>query len=517
MKRVAGLFVCMLTVVWFSEAAATPSVNGATVTENSPIIDAQGDVWEIMSGVIVKNGARVGNNYNVDLLLEYNQAFYQRNTSNEWYRWTGTVWSATGDPRVASANAARTGIAGVALVDAKHNVWMLASDQIAYESGARAGGNYNTISLLYYNSVIYCENSNDEWYSWNGSAWAVVAADPTSDTKQRSANGATISVASGTLVDASGNVWTVGRNEYAYENGARAGGNYNTILVLVYNGMIYSENGSGDWYSWNGSKWARVSGDPEGSGTALGSSDPRGPNLVQYATYTSPVCPAGNPSCVPPFEGDSSVTFTKVTTKGNAIWVAATVSDYGGIHSITVTDSQNNTYHMLNQVNDGRPGSQTVAHFYAANVAGGPDTITVNWSADNYKGVVAAEIAGVTGSPLVNNNANIQDGQLSLSDGNVTSRGMTVTAASNPSLRLALTMDTNGGASDVGGSGFCALPAGPGFTLVTQLWDWSPSGSQACNLATLETRTVTASGAVTGEFTSPYLSDPYVTVGVVFH
>jgi hypothetical protein len=206
-----------------------------------------------------------------------------------------------------------------------------------------------------------------------------------------------------------------------------------------------------------------------------------------------------------------------VTTKGNTIWVAATVSDYGGIHAITVTDSQNNTYHELNQGNDKAPGSQSVAQFYASNVLGGADTVTVNWSADNYKGVLAAEIAGVTASPLVGYTVDIQDGNLASRSDNVTSNGISVSSAGTPSLLVALTMDTDGGGSDTGGSGFCAVPPGTGFTQVTQLWNWSATGQPACNLATLETKTVTGSGNVAGSFTTTHQSDPYVTVATVFH
>jgi hypothetical protein len=205
-----------------------------------------------------------------------------------------------------------------------------------------------------------------------------------------------------------------------------------------------------------------------------------------------------------------------VTTKGNTIWVAATVSDYGGTHAITVTDSQNNTYHELNQGNDGAPGSQSVAQFYAGNILGGADTVTVEWSSDNYKGVLAAEIAGVKGSPLVGNSVDIQDGHIASGSDNVTSKGISVGSSGTPALVVALTMDTDGGGSDTGGTGFCAVSSGNGFHQVTQLWNWSPTGQPACNLATFETLTVTKSGMASGYFTTTHLSDPYVTVATIF-
>ncbi len=523
MKRMVKFSLYLLASTWgLAAVAATPSVNGSNIFAEPYLIDEQNNTWSIVDGVIKKNGVHAASNYNVNLLLEYNQNLYQRNTSNDWYMWTAGTWSGTSDPRVVSASGARIGVGTEVLVDSEQHIWTLPSDEYAYRDGLQAGGNYNTIRILYYNKVIYCENGSGNWYSWNGSTWTQISGDPTvstaTGTRTPSANGTSIGVGSNILVDSKGNAWTLPSTEYASVNGARADGNYNTVLVLYFNSVIYCENTSGDWYSWNGSSWTRVSGNPETvgvSGAAPPSSDPRGPNLAQYVSYTSPVCPANNPTCTPPFVDNSSVAFSKATTKGDAIWVAVTVSDYSGAHAVTVTDSQHNTYHQLNQGNDPAPGSQSVAQFYAANIAGGADTVTVNWGADNYKGVLAAEIAGVTASPLLGNSVNIQDGGMASSSNNLTSKTISVASSPTPSLLVALTMDTDGGGSDTGGTGFCAVPAGSGFTLVAQLWSWSPAGQAACNLATFETET-TSAGSVAGSFTTAHDSDPYVTVVAVF-
>jgi len=507
MNVLSRLSVGLIAATWGLVAmAATPSVDGSNVFAQPSIIDAEGNTWTVNAGVIEKNGARVGTNYNVIFLLEYYQVFYHENTADEWFKWTGATWAPTSDPRVISASGARIGMGNDLVVDAGKHVWTLAANGYAYKDGERAGSNYNTITVLYYDNVIYCENTSDEWYSWNGWTWIKVSGDPTVSKRQgTSTNGSSIGVGSGTLVDAAGNVWTLPASEIAYVNGTRAGGNYNSILLLYYNAAVYSENTTAQWYSWNGSTWHRLAGDP------------RGPTLKQTVIYTSPVCPASNPGCTPQFELNSSVTFTQVTTKGNAIWVAATVSDYGGIHTISVTDSQNNTYQDLGQVNDGAPGSQSVAQFYAGNIAGGADTITVTWSADNYKGVVAAEIAGVQAAPLVSGAVVVQDGNLSAGNDNVSGGAIAVNSATSPAFMVALTMDTDGGGSDVGGSGYCAVPAGTGFAQVLQFWNWAPSGQAACNLATLETKTLGSASAPAGTFTSTHLSDPYVTASAVFH
>ena len=227
------------------------------------------------------------------------------------------------------------------------------------------------------------------------------------------------------------------------------------------------------------------------------------PSLVQFVTVQS--ADAEN-------EDDSTVQFPAPTKTGDAIWVAVTVPDFGGVHTISVTDTQGNTYTLLDQKNDGKPGTQSVAHFYAANIVGDtatPDSVTVHWSVDNYKGVLAGEIAGVTGAPLVGHSANIQDG-LNRGTNNVTSDAIPVSAAQTPALLVALSMNTSGGTSDTGGSGFGAPAAGTGFLPRTVVWDWG------ANLATFETSSITAAGDAVPLFNAPS-TDSYLTVAAVFH
>ncbi|MGA2190664.1 MAG: choice-of-anchor D domain-containing protein, partial [Steroidobacteraceae bacterium] len=226
------------------------------------------------------------------------------------------------------------------------------------------------------------------------------------------------------------------------------------------------------------------------------------PQLVQYQTRQT----IGNAG-----HNNNPVQFTSMTTAGDTIWVAVTLSDYAGIHTISVTDTQGNSFQELDQENDGTPGWQTVAHFYASNIAGDtttPDIVTIVWSNENYKGVLITEIAGTTGAPLVAHSANIQDG-LGAGSNNVTSGSITVGAAQTPALLLALSMNTTGGSSDLGGSGFGGPSAGTGFTPVATMWNWGT------NLATFETAPVTAAGSVAALFNAPD-TDSYVTVAAVF-
>jgi len=240
-----------------------------------------------------------------------------------------------------------------------------------------------------------------------------------------------------------------------------------------------------------------------GGGASTPPPDPGAPTLAQMNTFQTTGAA---------FAVNSSVQFKNATKAGNMIWVAATLSDFAGAHTISVTDTQGNVYTLLDQENDGVPGTQTVAHFYAANIVGDtttPDTVTVVWSNDNYKGRLITEISGTTAAPLVGHAAKIQDGLTGGSD-NVASGAVNVPTAKTPALLVALSMNTSGGASDTGGSGAGGPAAGSGMTQVAMLWNWGT------NLATFATSSVTSAESVTSLFSAPHL-DSYVTVAAVFH
>jgi hypothetical protein len=210
--------------------------------------------------------------------------------------------------------------------------------------------------------------------------------------------------------------------------------------------------------------------------------------------------------------GNASLQFNAATKAGDAIWVAVTVSDYAGVHTLAITDTEGNQYTLLDQENDGPPGTQTVAQFYAANIAGDsatPDTVNVTWTEDDYKGILIAEISGTTSSPLVGHAANIQDG-LPAGSNNVTAGPIDVPQTATPALLVALSMNTSGGSSDTGGSGYGGPAVGTGMTQVSMLWDWG------VNLATFATAAVPGTASVSSTFDAPD-TDSYVTVTAVFH
>jgi hypothetical protein len=134
------------------------------------------------------------------------------------------------------------------ITDSGGNSWTV-SGGVIHENGALAGYSAAVVKLLYDNGTIYQENSAAGWWSWNGSTW-VASSDPS---RVASASGTDIP-ASKQITDSSGNIWAISSG-VVYENGVLAGYSLNVAELLYENNAIFHENTSGDWYTWNGSKW----------------------------------------------------------------------------------------------------------------------------------------------------------------------------------------------------------------------------------------------------------------------
>jgi hypothetical protein len=230
------------------------------------------------------------------------------------------------------------------------------------------------------------------------------------------------------------------------------------------------------------------------------------------------------------FEQDFPTQFKTPTEKGSTIWVAATIPNDGGQNDLKVVDTQGNTFAALDELHDTGRGAQSVWHFYATNIKGDsgstPDTVTVQWANDNYKGVLIAEVAGATAASLVGHHGNIQAENAPSGEDTVTSGDIDVTASDAPALLLSASMDTYGGTSDEGGDDFPGPVAGSGYTSEGVLWNFDPgqtcTGGLACNLATFEAKTITgATTSAAGVFTArapktASVPGTYVTVAAVF-
>lgn len=79
--------------------AATPSASGTTIPPAASIIDASGNTWTVKNGVVYSNGSLAGYSANVTLLLWFGGNMYAEASDNTFWKWTGSVWAPSADPR----------------------------------------------------------------------------------------------------------------------------------------------------------------------------------------------------------------------------------------------------------------------------------------------------------------------------------------------------------------------------------------------------------------------------------
>jgi len=86
-----------------SPPAGTASTSGSTIPPSTSLVDAQGNVWTLVSGVVYENGKTAGKTGGVILVLYLNGEIYQQITKNqygEWWGWVNNAWVAVAaDPR----------------------------------------------------------------------------------------------------------------------------------------------------------------------------------------------------------------------------------------------------------------------------------------------------------------------------------------------------------------------------------------------------------------------------------
>src|SRR6202035_4345978 len=102
------------------------------------------------------------------------------------------------------------------IIDASGNIWTLSSTKAVLENGMAAGYTANVALLLYYNSVVYQENTAGGWWDWNGSGWTGVSGNPSTGAGAGTGSGSGSVSGTGTtippapqIIDASGNIWTL--------------------------------------------------------------------------------------------------------------------------------------------------------------------------------------------------------------------------------------------------------------------------------------------------------------------
>jgi hypothetical protein len=206
---------------------------------------------------------------------------------------------------------------------------------------------------------------------------------------------------------------------------------------------------------------------------------------------------------------------------GSTIYVVGTWPNTSTTYpTMGVTDGAN-TYTLLNRYDDttlldlGIQGTQSMGHWYAANVSAGNYTINMSPTPETYEdwvGLVAFEVAGASGTPLDGHSLNFQAG---VAPGTNTVSA-TVTTANSSGILIAVTFD------DIDATAPTEPLAGSGFTSVARpLWHFAqvPPILTGGPSAGAEYAFITSSGAHTATF-SPQeggsQAPDYMTCAAIF-
>jgi hypothetical protein len=186
-------------------ATSTPlveSAQGTTVPSASQIVDSLKRVFTLVNSGTVGNQIAINGvidpvTSDVTLLLYYNHLVYQQNAVGDFYRLDSTGWTLVSDPRV-SAPAPTESAQGTTvpsasqLVDSQGRIFTLVNsgatlgNQIAI-NGAIDSVTSNVTLLLYYNHLVYQQNSVGDFYRLDSTGWTKVsdprAPAPASDTQ----------------------------------------------------------------------------------------------------------------------------------------------------------------------------------------------------------------------------------------------------------------------------------------------------------------------------------------------
>lgn len=166
-----------------------------------------------------------------------------------------------------------------------------------------------------------------------------------------------------------------------------------------------------------------------------------------------------------PDSASSSLSFNSSNTAGNWIGVCIRAGAQG--ETFTVTDSNGNTYHQAVQFSDtlDTPSGNTIAIFYAENIAGGSNTVTVSDTISGTLRFAILEYSGIATSNSLDITAGTQGSSASPNSGSATT-----TANGDLLLGAIATAD---GEAFVAGAGYStkeSVPAEPSTKLIAQDW-----------------------------------------------
>lgn len=163
-------------------------------------VDTAGNVYTLTSGgIALKDAKAIPGGSGTAQVAFYNGAVYgQDAASKSWYIWNGTSWNAAAAPPAPTVGLSPS---GTTLTNATGSI-VMSSDGFAPSFSAQFGPNStvvvtltkafgqvefggkidttttNVSLVLYYNGVLYQENTAGKWWSGTAGNWKSVARDP---------------------------------------------------------------------------------------------------------------------------------------------------------------------------------------------------------------------------------------------------------------------------------------------------------------------------------------------------
>jgi hypothetical protein len=156
-------------------AVAAASPNSTTIPSGTAITDTSGTIWTLVNGVVYRNGAVAGVNYNVAMVLFFGNSIYHETNGGIFFCWMGSFWSLANDPRLGGTSPDNTAIPSATyFIDKSNNVWTVVGGVI-FRNNQTVGTTYNVSLLLWFGGkvwhigtgVFFVLSGNDTWLRCN--------------------------------------------------------------------------------------------------------------------------------------------------------------------------------------------------------------------------------------------------------------------------------------------------------------------------------------------------------------
>ena len=152
------------------------SPEGTQVPPSIQVIDGTGAAWTLGgSGETLRNGIHMAGGYARSLLWSAGTV-YARASDDVWFQWSGTQWSVAGMTKPGNGTVASPEGTQVPpstqVIDGTGAAWTLGGSGETLRNGIHMAGGYAR-SLLWSAGTVYARATDDVWWEWSGTEWAM--------------------------------------------------------------------------------------------------------------------------------------------------------------------------------------------------------------------------------------------------------------------------------------------------------------------------------------------------------